>query len=162
MFCVSLDPEGERNRSRQHFLGRRSPEWSLTVLQPFLQPRDSHVLPVLGEWWVAKGVWLFWCFGCAVTVSECPRLLSQVCQWLHVPALAVHPPHDVHPVPPGQPAAHRPGGWQLLLPVWPESVLHLQGTEHGHSWRSQVWAPCQRHQSSVSVWFRREMSGYLG
>lgn len=46
------------------------------MLQPFLQPRDTRVLLLLDEQWVAGGVWLFWCFGCAVAVSGVPMLCS--------------------------------------------------------------------------------------
>lgn len=41
----------------------------------------------------------------------------QVCEWHHLPSLAVHTAHDVHTVPSGQPAADGLGGFQLLLSV---------------------------------------------
>lgn len=75
----------------------------------------------------------------------------QVCEWHHLPSLAIHTAHDVHTVPSGQSIDDRSGGFQLLLPVWPQGFLYFKGLKYGRSRRTQVWATGQRHQPSVST-----------
>lgn len=70
-------------------------------------------------------------------VYLCPL---QVCEWHHLPSLAVHIAHDVHTVPSGQSAADWLGGFQLLLSVWPQGLFHFQGLKYGHPRGTEVWA----------------------
>lgn len=77
---------------------------------------------------------------------------SQVCEWHHIPSLAIHTAHDVHTIPSGKSTSDRPGGFQLLLSVWPQSFLYFQGLKYGRPWGTKVWAAGQRHQPPVSTY----------
>ena len=54
--------------------------------------------------------------------------------------LASDPSHDVHSVSSCQPASYRPCRWELLLSLWSQVILYLQGPQHGHPGRAKVWA----------------------
>ena len=57
---------------------------------------------------------------------------QQVCERELVPALAPVPAPAGLPLQDGQPAAHGPGGRELLLPLRHEVLLHRQGAQRRH------------------------------
>ena len=75
----------------------------------------------------------------------------QAREWHHLPQVVPEPAADVHTLPTGQPAADRPSGQKLFLPLWSEVILHSKGSQLGNTWWPKVWTPGEGQGKRVSM-----------
>ena len=85
-----------------------------------------------------------------VFYTEIHTFPQQICEWYNIQEVEPLPPYHVHLLPTSQSADHRSRGQQLLLPLWPQVVLHGQGSQYGHPRWTQVWASSQGQRYGVS------------